>query len=279
MQKLASIITKPLVKLTESMQIVATGDFQGAMILMEGEKNKDEAGLLAQEFQIMLEKIDILIHENYNKQLLIKDTKYRMLQAQINPHFLYNTLNAINWMVKANRNNDAGKMIIELGHLLHASFAEDPYITVEGEVQVAKSYITIQQYRYGNRIQFSVTTKGELDNYIIPRMVLQPLIENSINYGVEETLGNNMIEVLVKEETEGILLEVSDTGSGMTEEELENVRNNQVVPKGHGIGLKNIRERLNITYDNYDFQVESQVGKGTKITIRIPKMKGEVHNV
>ncbi len=279
LKKIADIITRPLVRLTESMQVVATGDFRKAKELMEGEKRNDETGLLAQEFQIMLEQIDVLIHENYEKQLLLKDTKYKMLQAQINPHFLYNTLNAINWMVKAKRNDDAGKMIMELGHLLHASFAEDPYITMAGEVQVAKSYITIQQFRYGNRVEFSVTTEGNLEDYIVPRMVLQPLIENAINYGVEGTLSNSKVEVIVKEEPEGILMEVSDSGCGMTKEELEDVRNFQVKPKGHGIGLKNIRERLNISYEKYEFMVDSQIGRGTKIRIRIPKIKGEVHNV
>ncbi|MGF7141883.1 two-component system sensor histidine kinase YesM [Anaerotaenia torta] len=279
MEKMSNVITRPLVRLAESMQVVATGDFEGAKILMEGEKHKDETGLLAQEFQIMLEKINVLIRENYEKQLLLKDTKYKMLQAQINPHFLYNTLNAINWMVKAKRNDDAGKMIMELGYLLHASFAEDPYITVEDEVHVAKSYITIQQFRYGARAEFTVITEGNLEGYIIPRMVLQPLIENAIYYGVEGALGNSKVDVVAKEEAEGIVLEVSDTGSGMTEEELESVRNFRVKPKGHGIGLSNIRERLNISYDNYEFTIDSRTGEGTVIRIRIPKIKGEGYHV
>ncbi len=279
MEKMSNVITRPLVRLAETMQVVATGDFEGAKILMEGEKHNDEAGLLAQEFQIMLEKINVLIRENYEKQLLLKDTKYKMLQAQINPHFLYNTLNAINWMVKAKRNDDAGKMIMELGYLLHASFAEDPYITVEDEVHVAKSYITIQQFRYGARAEFTVITEGNLEEYIIPRMVLQPLIENAIYYGVEGALGNSKVEVVAKEEAERIVLEVSDTGSGMTEEELESVRNFRVKPKGHGIGLSNIRERLNISYDNYEFTIDSRVGEGTVIRIRIPKIKGEGYHV
>lgn len=279
MKKIADIITRPLVQLTESMQVVATGDFKGAKVLMEGEKHDDEAGLLAQEFQVMLEQIDELIHENYEKQILLKDTKYKMLQAQINPHFLYNTLNAINWMVKAKRNDDAGKMIIELGQLLHASFAQDPYTTVSGEVQAAKSYITIQQFRYGTRIEFSVRTKGDLEDYIVPRMILQPLIENAIYYGAEGTLNNSRVEVLAKEEKDGILLEVSDSGCGMTEEELKKVRNFEMNTKGHGIGLKNIRERLNISYEQYEFTIDSQIGKGTTIRIRIPKIKGELYDV
>lgn len=279
MKRIADIITRPLVRLTESMQVVATGDFEGARNLMEGEEHDDEAGLLAQEFRIMLDRIDTLIHENYEKQLLLKDTRYRMLQAQINPHFLYNTLNAINWMVKAKRNDDAVKMIMELGNLLHASFAENPYTTVESEVQAARSYITIQQFRYGARAGFSVTTQGNLENYIVPRMILQPLIENAIYYGVEGALNNCKVEVIAKEEEDGILLEVSDSGCGMTEEELTNIRTFNIKPKGHGIGLNNIRERLNISYTIYEFTIESQIGKGTKIRIRIPKVEGDINNV
>lgn len=279
MRKVANIITRPLVRLTESMQIVATGDFQGAKVFMQGEHSNDETGMLAQEFHIMLEKIDVLIKENYEKQILLKDTKYKMLQSQINPHFLYNTLNALNWMIKAGRNDEAGKMVMELGHLLHASLAENPYISVSGEVDVAKSYITIQKFRFGKNINFVVATEGNLDNYIVPRMILQPLIENAINYGVEGKLSIGKIEVCVKEEEEAILLQVVDSGRGMTEEEVENIKNLRITPKGHGIGIMNIRERLNITFDSYEFHIDSKMGEGTAISIRIPKISREVIHV
>lgn len=275
MRKISGVITNPLDQLTESMKIVENGNFQGAKELLSEETGHDEVAILSQEFAVMLDKIDFLIHENYEKQLLLKDTEYKMLQAQINPHFLYNTLNALNWMVKAGRNQEAGRMIVELGRLLRASFAKEPYITVEEEVENARSYITIQQFRYQKRAEFAVETGGDLTHYMVPRMILQPLIENSIYYGVEKVLTMCRITVTVKEEADCIRMEVQDTGPGMSQEELEAVRSFDFKPKGHGIGLKNIRERLKIAYEENVFMIESRLGEGTKISILIPKRQKE----
>lgn len=279
MRKISVLITRPLNQLTESMQIVETGDFKEAKTVLDTEPGNDEAGLLAQEFKVMLDKIDVLIHENYEKQLLLQETKYKMLQAQINPHFLYNTLNTLNWMVKGSKNEDAGKVIVELGQLLRASFARNPYTTVQEELDAARGYMVIQEYRYRNRAKFFIMEEGELDGYMIPRMILQPLIENAIYYGVDNSLECCQITVRVKEGDEYILLSVEDTGPGMSEEELEKIRNGTAVPKGHGIGIKNIRERLNITYDDSEFEINSQPGLGTKIHIKIPKVRAEVNYV
>ena len=271
MRRVLRTVLKPLEHLTQSMQIVETGDFQTAREVLHTEERTDEIGVLAQEFQLMLLEIEKLIHENYEKQLLLKDTKYRMLQAQINPHFLYNTLNTIHWMIRAKRNDDAGKMIMELGSLLRASFAREPYTTVEEELNSLKSYLTIQQYRYQKHAIFKVETKGEPGPYLVPRMILQPLVENSILYGMEQSLNVCEISVTAIEEREYVLLGVEDTGVGMNQEELDAVRNLAFVPKGHGIGLKNIRERLRITYEDSEFCIDSAPGEGTRIQIRIPK--------
>lgn len=272
-RKIAGIITKPLESLTQSMQVVETGDFQSAkMIPMETDR-EDEVGVLTREFKVMLDKIDALIYENYEKQLLLKDTKYKMLQAQINPHFLYNTLNAIHWMIRAKKNDAAGKMIVELGILLRASFDENPYTTVEKEIDMVKSYIEIQRYRYEDRAEFTVKTVGHPGEYVMPRMTLQPLVENAIFYGADVMTKICYIDITVTEEDESILFEVKDSGPGIRKEELEKVRNFTVQPKGHGIGIKNIYERLRITYKKFDFTIDSEEGKGTAIRIRVPKQK------
>lgn len=269
------VITRPLEQLSQSMKIVESGDFKSAAEMISYEERKDEIGELSQEFQVMLQQIDMLIHENYEKQLVLKDTKYRMLQAQINPHFLYNTLNALTWMLKAGRNEDARKMILELGNLLRAAFAKDLYTTVEEELETVKSYITIQQFRYGKRAEFIVEKMGHPEPYQVPRMILQPLVENAIYYGLEAMLNSCRIEILVKEEKASIYLQVSDTGQGMTQEELQAVREFTFQPKGHGIGLKNIRERLNMIDENSEFVIDSGLGVGTKVIIRIPKKEAE----
>ena len=212
MKKLAHIITRPLEKLTDSMQVAETGDFRKAgekvSAEMSAEPRQDEVGQLSQEFGVMMEKIDTLIHENYEKQILLKDTKYKMLQAQLNPHFLYNTLNALNWLVRAGRSQEAGMMIMRLGDLLRAAFSKKSYATVEEEVGLVKSYIAIQEIRYRSRAEFTVDVSGELEPYVIPRMTLQPLVENAISYGVDPSPETCRITVTVREEEKDIFLEV-----------------------------------------------------------------------
>ncbi len=270
--KISHMLTKPLEHLTESMHIVETGDFQRARMVLKVEENKDEIGQLSQEFNLMLQKIDNLIHENYKKQLLIRDTRLKMLQAQINPHFLYNTLNAINWMIRIKRNDDAAKMIVVLGDIMRASFSKKQYVTLQEEIKLVQNYMTIQQFRYPEHAVFEIVTEGNLDEYQVPHMFIQPLVENAIHYGVENSLDPCKVTVKVWEQEKDILIEVADTGPGMDQSELEEVQNFTVKPKGNGIGLKNIYDRLCIIYENPEFIVESKSGEGTTVRIRITKI-------
>lgn len=279
MRRLARAVTQPLQTLTRSMQVVETGDFKAAQAVLPERTSQDETGQLTQEFRVMLEKIDLLIYENYEKQLLLQETRYQMLQAQINPHFLYNTLNTVAWMVKAGKNDDANQVIIELGQLLRAALSKEAYTTVAEDIQHAKAYITIQQFRYGSRFSFELNCAGELERYQMPRMVLQPLMENSILHGVEDSLKHCVVSISAVEREQTIQLEVQDTGPGMTQERLEAVRNFTAKPKGRGIGLKNIKERLEMAFgDQCRFEIDSEPDKGTTITIEIPKReKEELH--
>ncbi len=273
MKSLIGTITRPLNELTESMKIVETGDFEGARAYLTLEERGDETGLLQREFDTMLRRINELIEENYEKQLLLKDTSYKMLRAQINPHFIYNTLNTINWMVKWNKNEEVSRLIVEFGKLLRSSFAGEPFATVEEEAESVEGYIAIQTYRYKNRGDFIVEKSGDLEKYQTPRMILQPLVENAIYYGIEDSLEKCTVRVTVKEEGEYILYEVADTGPGMDGETLQAVRDGTVKSKGNGIGLANIRERLKLIFDDAGFAVESEPGQGTTVRIRIPKVE------
>lgn len=272
MNKVSKIITRPLYFLTESMQTVEIGNFEQVKKILVDKNRKDEVGILTQEFQTMIERIDSLIHENYEKQILLKDTKYQMLQAQINPHFLYNTLNTLQWMIRAGKKEDAGRMIVELGQLLRASFSKESYATAEEELQMVGSYIAIQKMRYKNRVQFHVEVDENLGEYVVPRMLLQPFVENALYYGADTSTKECQIWVRAKEEKDNLFFEIEDTGRGMNEEELEKVRNFTIEPKGHGIGIKNICERLKILYDDFEFRIESELNKGTKIQMHLPKV-------
>ncbi|MDO5573079.1 MAG: sensor histidine kinase [bacterium] len=274
-RKIVEIVTRPLQTLSESMKTVEGQNFREAQKLIEDEDRKDEIGVLTKEFQIMLDKIEHLIYENYEKQILIQDTRYKMLQAQINPHFLYNTLNSLNWMLKSGQTEEVGQGIIELGKLLRASFAKSTCTSVEEECDTAAAYIHIQQMRYKGRAKMELKTDGNLSRWMIPRMVLQPIIENAVQYGIESSAVLCEVLVYVVERDTDILIFVKDSGQGMSSEELEKVRAGTIEPQGHGIGLKNIRERLAMFYTNHIFSIDSETGIGTEVQIVVPKVEEE----
>lgn len=279
MRWLARAVTRPLQTLSQSMRVVETGDFKAAEAVLPAEPSGDETGELTQEFRVMLEKIDLLIYENYEKQLLLQEMRYQMLQAQINPHFLNNTLNTVAWMVKAGQNDNANKVIMELGQLLRSALSKKDYVSVAEDIQHTRAYITIQQFRYGKRASFDVDCSGTVEEYMLPKMVLQPLVENAILHGVEDALKHCTVTVSVIEEKDTLRLEVQDDGPGMSQERLEAVRNFTAKPKGHGIGLKNIKERLEMAFgEDCTFHIDSALDQGTTVRIVVPKKReGELH--
>ena len=228
-------------------------------------------------FNEMVAHLEMLIAKVKQAVLDQKNAELSALEAQIDPHFLYNTLNSINWMIRSGKNEEASEMLISLGDLLRAAFKKEQLATVLEELELARHYIDIQKVRYRRRAEFLVEAEGDLEAYHVPRMILQPLVENSINHGVDNSLNKCRILVRVKENVEAqtMTLEVEDDGPGMTEEELEAVRNFTMVPKGNGIGLKNIRERLNLIFSDAVFEITSQPGKGTVVRIEIPKYGGK----
>lgn len=162
-------------------------------------------------------------------------------------------------------------MTVALGTILRSALNKQQYVTIEEELDSLRKYMTIQEYRYRKRVTFSVECEAA-GHYLIPHMTLQPLVENSIYHGVEKMLTPCTISVTIKEDRERIVITVSDNGPGMTEEELNAVRSFTAEPKGHGIGLKNIYERLKMAFDQEaGFHISSVCGNGTTVQITIPK--------
>lgn len=271
LRKICRVITLPLTNLAESMRIVEQGDFEMAKSILIPVETHDEVGLLSEEFQIMLDQIMVLIRENYEKQLTVMDTRYKALQAQINPHFLYNNLNAVGWMIKAGRSEEAQKMLTALGSQLRASFREEPLATIAEEMELLKNYIYIQKIRYDERAEFILEADDDLLLEPVPRLSFQPLVENAIQYGVEVMAKTCVIKVQVFRDGEWVRIQVSDNGPGMNAEMLEKVRKFEMQPKGNGIGLKNINQRLELLFGKqYQFIIESREHWGTVVTIEIP---------
>ncbi|WP_235848370.1 cache domain-containing sensor histidine kinase [Litchfieldia alkalitelluris] len=267
-------ITNPIENLVSAMKYVERGDFKVADTFTPSQYH-DEVGILHQNFIQMIERINDLIKENYEKQLLLKDTEFKALQSQINPHFLYNALESINWLAKINQQQQISQMVESLGFLLRNAISiQDDVITVREEVKMVEHYVTIQRYRFEERLEFSLSVDEEVKDCVLPKLVIQPLVENAIIYGLERMIEPCNIHVSVLKEGDYLQLAVEDNGPGMDKEQLDKVRKGEMKTRGTGIGLRNIDSRIKFVFGSeYGLQIDSELNKGTKVSITIPYQK------
>lgn len=275
----ARSLTKPIRQLTLQMKEVQHGDLgsMDASISMPASQQMDELGLLQRTYRLMITRINTLIKENYASRLVIKETEFKALQAQINPHFLYNALDSVHWLAKKNRQEQISRMVLSLGYLLRASISfKKNVITLAEELEIVNHYITIQKYRFQQRLDFRLDVPAAYLGCSIPKMTLQPLIENAIQYGLEPQVGPCLIRVCSEVQAENLMVIVEDHGPGMAPEYVERVLRGEVETRGTGIGLLNIRERLRLSFgEEYDIALESRPGYGTRVTVMLPLPKEE----
>ena len=198
------------------------------------------------------------------------------LQSQINPHFLYNTLESITWMVEAKKNLDAVFMISELAKLLRISLSKGrTVIRISDEIQHSRSYMNIQKVRYKERFRIEFDIDEEINDYCTVKLIVQPILENAIYYGVgnmDEDDGGK-ITIRGEKKDDDIYISVEDNGMGMNEDIVENIlKDNSKVPKhGSGVGLINVHSRIQLMFGNeYGLEVYSEPDEGTRIVIHIP---------
>lgn len=269
-------ITKPILELAATMQKVQNGNFNIVTSLNPSKIYEDEVGVLYRNFKTMIQKIDELIQENYSKQLLIKETEFKALQSQINPHFLYNTLESINWLAIINKQKQISSMVEALGNLMRNSinFKED-IITVEEELEIVNSYLTIQKYRFDDRLEFQLDVPSNFMKCRVPKLILQPLLENSFKHAVETSVYTSVIKLEAYQEEDKLFIRVEDNGPGIDPLILQKVKEGIVKPKGTGIGLNNIDNRIKLfTGEQYGLRIENLLGKGTAITVVLPFQSG-----
>jgi two-component system sensor histidine kinase YesM len=261
-------ITSPIENLTSRMKVVEKGIFEPDDIPQF--KHHDEISRLSRDFEKMIDKIHILVQENYLKQLVIKETEYKALQSKINPHFLYNTLESINWVAIVNGQDHISRMVKSLGDLLRNSIGAQEYVTVKEELDMLDNYLFIQTFRYEERLSVTLNIEERFLDYTIPKLIIQPIVENAIHYGVEGLTGTCRIIITAGVDRNLFFLQVSDTGQGMENDYLEQMETGNVKPKGTGMGLKNIDERLKLIYGNdYGVRIESS-DQGTSVLILMP---------
>jgi two-component system sensor histidine kinase YesM len=268
----ARSMTEPIERLNAKMKRIQLGHFDYVEEAGGKPLAMDEAGQMHRNFRIMIERINELIQENYVKQLTIRDTEFKALQAQINPHFLYNTLESINWSAKLSNQTHISQMVEALGSLLRTSISlKEPTIPLSRELDIVSHYITIQKYRFEERLDFHVAVPEPLLYCGLPKLSLQPLVENAINYGLEQMIDTCVIRIEAYAEDDMAFITVEDNGPGMEEDFVDKLLNGQIQPKGSGLGLKNIEERIKLLYgDAFGLSVESKPNVGTKVTLMLP---------
>ncbi len=281
--KLARNLSLPLERLTVKMRGVANGELEMGQVSPSdfGPEcpRTDEIGELQNDFKMMLQKIDTLIRENYTKQLIIKDSQLKALQAQINPHFLYNTLDSMNWLAKANKQHQISLMAEALGNLLRKTIGKSEQVIAIGEeIELVEDYITIQKARFGDRLDFFLSIPEQYRQFKIPKMSLQPIVENSINYGLEKMLGVCRITVQTMMTEGRLYIEINDNGPGIDLKMIQGIQTGMIEPQGSGIGLKNINDRLRLIFGNeFGIIIQAKPGHGTRVLL--PIFQGEGNNV
>ncbi|OUS78599.1 hypothetical protein B1748_00540 [Paenibacillus sp. MY03] len=253
-------ISTPLKRLVRSMQQVQGGDFNA---LVEVDR-KDEIGILMKKYNNLLGRVEQLLVEVKKENELKRRAEIQALQSQINPHFLYNTLNSIRWMAKINDTTMVNKMIISLVRLLRQSFRKgQEWMTIKEELNFLTDYIFIQKVRYGDKFDVVFDIDDDVKSYKILNLLLQPLLENAIFHGIEPKEGKGLIRLEIRLHGEQLLIRIEDDGVGMEQDK-----------KRDGLGIRSVEERMKLHFgEQYKFQLTSIKGAGTCIKIWLPAVR------
>ena len=267
---ITSSVTGPIRALCGATREVAKGNFSPAEI-----ESGDEIQVLTKSFNEMTEEIRYLVENIKKEQRNLRDTELKLLQAQINPHFLYNTLDAIVWMAEGGQDKEVVAMVTALSEFFRTTLSEGKdYITIREEESHIRSYLSIQEFRYADILEYEIDVDPALYDYTILKLTLQPLVENALYHGIKNKRGGGKIFVKGYEEDGVICLAVEDNGTGMTPEELAQL-NRKINKEGaseRGFGLGNVNERIRLNYGpQYGITFASEKGVGTRAVVRIPK--------
>ena len=262
-------ISSPILKLNESVKAYEAGEKPEIYI-----GGSLEIRHLGHSIQSSYEQIDSLMKKIVLEQNERRKSELDALQSQINPHFLYNTLESITWMIEGERNDDAAFMISQLAKLFRISLSKgSTVITIRDELQHAQSYMNIQKVRYKNTFSVTFDVDPEICSYCTVKLILQPILENAINYGVSGMDDCGEIRVKGRQEGGRVILSVEDNGIGMSEEQVRLLLtdSNRVHKHGSGVGLVNVNNRIQLLFGKeYGLTVESEPDEGTTISICIP---------
>ena len=270
-------LVKPIVKLSSQIESIKKNDDPVRALSEEGrkkiKKRDDEIGRLEVEFASMTRQLGELIHENYEQKIYLQNAQLSALRSKLNPHFLYNTLDTIRWMATEEKYRQIPGVVKALGGILRISInSNEPLIAVEQELEYMRGYLMIQRARFGERLNVRIEAAEELMEAKIPAFSVQPLVENAVNYALEQMEKTCRIQVVIREEDGDILCSVADNGVGIDPQILDKLKLGTIRAQGNGVGLTNLDERLKSLYGpGYGIRVENSPAGGALIWFRVKK--------
>lgn len=268
---LTSNFLKPVKELYLATEQIAKGNFSARAVVDSG----DEIEVLADKFNGMAENMEAMIEQIKTDERKMRQADLRLLQEQINPHFLYNTLDTIVWLVEADEPQQAVDMVVTLSGFFRLVLSKGKeFISIREEEQHVRSYLEIQKVRYHDILEYEINIDKVLYDYQILKLTLQPLVENALYHGIKYKRAKGRIYISGEKEDQRIILTVQDNGVGMEPEELAQLQKEierpcQETEKGYG--LANVNERIKINYGpEYGITIESGKGRGTRVTVTLP---------
>lgn len=268
-------ISKPIIKLATLSEQLSNGDIKVEQVQVN---SKDEIGILSNSFNTMSRNLFRMItsledkarieKENHEMTKSLKEAQFLSLQSQINPHFLFNTLNTIARMSMFEEAPQTVKLIESLSHIFRYNLNnQDKLINLDDEIKILNDYMYIQKTRYGNRLNYEVLINCNIDKIKIPIFTLQPLVENAVVHGIEPKEDGGLVSLFIDHHNGNLVIIIKDTGIGFDTEVL-----NDDTKRHNSIGLTNVKKRLSLKYQNMDkFEIVSDVNKGTQIKITLPE--------
>ncbi len=263
-------ISNPIKSLDGSVREIESGNLDVEIV----PSGSYEVEHLGKSIKNMLGRIKVLMSDLVAEHNAKRKSEFDTLQSQINPHFLYNTLDIIVWMIENENSDKAVNIVTALAKFFRISLSKGKnIITVKDEVEHVRNYLMIQNMRFKNRFEYSIDVDEKVLSYSSLKLMLQPLVENAIYHGMEFMDGDGEIDVKVFKEDDSLYFTITDNGLGMSEDMVETLLSKDFVPskKGSGIGVKNVNERIKLYFGSeYGLKVESEPDEGTKITIHLP---------
>ena len=263
-------ISNPIKSLDGSVREIESGNLDVEIV----PSGSYEVEHLGKSIKNMLGRIKVLMSDLVAEHNAKRKSEFDTLQSQINPHFLYNTLDIIVWMIENENSDKAVNIVTALAKFFRISLSKGKnIITVKDEVEHVRNYLMIQNMRFKNRFEYSIDVDEEVLSYSSLKLMLQPLVENAIYHGMEFMDGDGEIDVKVFKEDDSLYFTITDNGLGMSEDMVETLLSKDFVSskKGSGIGVKNVNERIKLYFGSeYGLKVESEPDEGTKITIHLP---------